>query len=72
MSIEEIIRKYLTDNNFDGLFNEDEDCGCEVDDLFPCVDCCHLRYCEPGYKHKGGTDYDWVISPTKTEEMMHD
>jgi hypothetical protein len=61
MDVMSIIEKYLRDNNFDGLCNDD--CGCDVDDLAPCgglvVDCKpakkrvlgegeYLGHCGPG------------------------
>lgn len=32
-TIIEIIKKYLIDNEFDGLYNEDYECACEMNDL---------------------------------------
>jgi hypothetical protein len=32
----EIIKQHLIDNGFDGLYNEDLGCGCELADLEPC------------------------------------
>jgi len=34
MTVEEIIKEYLTTNGYDGLCCED--CGCGIDDLAPC------------------------------------
>ncbi len=47
MTVKDIVKKYLLDNGFDGLAGDE--CGCEVDDLFPC-DSGHG--CEPGVKVK--------------------
>jgi len=48
MTVIEIVREYLEKNGFDGLFNEQGECACELNDLAPCgeigVDC------EAGYK----------------------
>lgn len=42
MDILDIVKKYLKDNGYDGLGNDE--CGCSIDDLFPCdtqpVLCC--------------------------------
>jgi hypothetical protein len=69
MTIKEIIEKHLRDNGFDGLFNADGECGCELDDLVPCGGECGLLECEPGYKRKpaGGEDPDreFFIGPDK-------
>lgn len=45
-----IVKKWLTDNGYGGLFNSDEPCGCELDDLFPCLVPPRELCCEPGYK----------------------
>jgi len=46
MTVQEIIKKYLRDNGFDGLCNDD--CGCGIDDFAPC-DSLSLD-CNPAYK----------------------
>ena len=48
MNCKEIITKYLKENNFDGLFNRECNCGCPIDDLMPMDDC--WSDCEPGHK----------------------
>lgn len=45
MDIEDIVKKYLVEHEYSGLYNEE--CGCSLDDLFPCGSC--PRDCEPGY-----------------------
>lgn len=50
MNVKQIIRKYLIENNFDGLVNLGE-CGCEISDLAPCM-CDSVLICEPAYKGK--------------------
>lgn len=47
MNSQEIIIRYLKNNNYDGLWRADN-CGCGIDDLFPC-DCCFSN-CVPAYK----------------------
>ena len=64
MDVREIIKKYLIDNGFDGLFDPDE-CACEIADLMPCGEYCGS--CEPGYKGPCDCgDHDFHIGP-KTE-----
>ena len=46
MTVTEIVKKYLKENGYDGLYSED--CGCEVDDLAPC--CEYGMECESGYR----------------------
>lgn len=64
MDVREIIKKYLVDNEYDGLVNEDGECGCQVGDLFPCGD--PSPFCEAGHKlilePPGHPDY-FVIKP---------
>lgn len=53
MNIREIIKEYLLKNGFGGLFNN-EDCGCDIDDLFPCDNC--PDECVPAYKVRCSPD----------------
>ncbi len=43
MDCKEIIEEYLKKNGYDGLVGDE--CGCCLDDLMPCGECCHE--CEP-------------------------
>lgn len=53
----EMVKRYLIDNGFDGLYNEDLGCGCELADLEPCGE---IRSdCTAGYKHQGDEEYDF-------------
>lgn len=65
----EVIKEYLEKNGFDGLYNNDNECGCELPDLAPCMN--DISQCEVGYKIivpedvKGYVDYDFYISNSK-------
>jgi hypothetical protein len=48
MTIKEIVKKYLEDNSYDGLYNDDWDCACDVKDLMPCYD--RSYQCSAGYR----------------------
>ena len=48
-TVREIVKEYLKQNNYDGLFSEY--CGCTIDDLFPCCDAT-IYDCAAGYKIK--------------------
>jgi len=59
MNCLEIIKAYLKEHGFDGLY--DGECGCEISDLAPCgVD---FSQCKPGYKvlPPDGQNYDGEV-----------
>ncbi len=66
MTVEEIVIEYLKANGFDGLYNDD--CGCFLDDLIPCSECC--SNCQPGYRveNPDRSEGGWAIFPDKTQE----
>jgi hypothetical protein len=47
----EIVRQYLKTNGYDGLYNEDGQCACLLDDLHPCGEYNDISECSPGYKY---------------------
>ena len=68
MTIEEIIKKYLVDNGFDGLCNPDLECGCSIEDSLPCG-AEGIMECQPAYKHhcnpikEDNSEYDADLCP---------
>jgi hypothetical protein len=48
MKVTHIIEKYLSDNEFDGLWYGD--CGCFSGDLMPCGE--YSGNCKPGYRKR--------------------
>lgn len=52
MNVLGIVRKYLEDNNYAGLYSDGE-CGCQLDDLAPCGEM--MGDCSPGDKVEGCT-----------------
>ena len=66
MNVREIVKQYLVECDYDGLFNEE--CGCELTDLMPCDDMA-IPECEPGYKYRADPDtgWDFVIGPKKVQ-----
>lgn len=50
----DMVASYLIDNGFDGLYNENGECACTVDDLSPAA--CMSYECVAGYYHKGCTE----------------
>ena len=59
MTAKAIIRKFLEENGYDGLYDESGECGCKKDDLIPCGDYC--GDCKPGYIYLGDDEYDFYI-----------
>lgn len=49
MNVEEIIEKYLRDNGFTALCDPENECGCIVESLMPCIEACPNQGCVPGY-----------------------
>ena len=66
MTVKEIVRDYLKKHGYDGLW--DDDCGCGVDDLFPCGE--GYEHCEAGYARPApeGSGVDEFIGPEKPDQ----
>lgn len=59
----QMVRLHLQANSFDGLVNQDIECGCELGDLAPCGEI--GGSCQAGYKHiNPEKSNDWTISPS--------
>ena len=56
INVKEIIKDYLRKNGYDGLCDGDE-CGCWLDDFWPCEGCNDPARCRPAYRHKDGFMY---------------
>lgn len=56
MNVKEIVDKYLVDNGFEGLFNADDECACEICDLAPCG--AMNEECAAGYRVPCDADPD--------------
>lgn len=68
MTVKEIVKRFLIDNDYDGLWTDD--CGCFINDLFPC--CAEgVENCRPGYKSMDSSG-DWKIGPEKEREEHAD
>ncbi len=68
MNIKEIVANYLVEKGYGGLYDADCECGCEIDDLFPCDDVC--PDCVAGYKIlcTCGEGCPYHIGPKKDED----
>ena len=47
----EMIKRYLKDNGYSGLYCEDQECGCSIEDI-PQTEYCNLENCYPAYERK--------------------
>ena len=70
MNVEQIVREYLETNGYDGLFNENGECGCDLEDFMPCG--FQETLCVAGHKEKPApdsefADAEWVMVPGKKE-----
>jgi len=61
MNALEIVKKYLEENGYDGLYYPGE-CACENDDLAPCGE--DISKCDAGYFT---ADREFYIGPIKQE-----
>ena len=50
MNAKEIIITKLKEMGCDGLCNPDQECGCGIDNLFPCDSC--MAECGPAWRHE--------------------
>ncbi len=66
MDVADIVKRFLEENGFDGLYTDE--CGCFKDELFPCSSEC-IPDCVPGYKRLGDSfindEQVWIIGPKK-------
>ena len=67
MNLQEIVKQWLVDHGYDGLYNADGECACDTGDIMTCdepgIDC------QPGYKVEcpKGYEYDFIITPNKNQ-----
>lgn len=58
-SVQEIVLKYLEENEYGGLYSDIDECGCSLKQLFACGE---APDCKAGYLGKEcPSDYDYVI-----------
>jgi len=65
MDVKTIVKNYLEENGFDGLFQPGE-CACLNSELCPCegygIETCEAGYLQPENPH---SEFDWEIGPKK-------
>ena len=64
-----IIRAWLEENGYDGLYAPTGECGCENKDLAPCDESPSL--CEPGYRGPIGPGYEEFVGPEGSSFSMY-
>lgn len=68
MTIAEVLKEWLLEHGYDGLFNSDGECACTLGDLGPCES--WPEGCEPGYIAtcpETCGEHDWHIQREKPE-----
>jgi len=71
MNVNDVLRKYMKDNGYDGLYEGGEGCGCSLDDFMPCGTC--NGECEFGVKReatqeeKAVLEIEFMIVPKSKE-----
>jgi hypothetical protein len=65
-NLHDIVKAWLTEHGYDGLYNSSIECGCPLDDLMPC-DVPGVN-CEAGYKQEPSGYWkaegaEWIIGP---------
>ena len=64
MNVFRIIKQWLKAHKYDGLYNADGECACEVNGLCPCGE--DMGLCKPGYRVECNCgEHDWHIQARK-------
>lgn len=68
MDVREIIQQYLQNCGYDGLYNSEGECACEIGDIAPCESL--SLDCKAGYKRvdEAGV-YDFVVSGIREADV---
>ena len=64
MTVKEIVKKYLDENGFDGLYTIG--CGCGKDNLFACG--CTCKDCKPAFRIERNND-EPIYSETREPKI---
>jgi len=68
MTVGKILRTWVGDHGYDGLYEPRIECGCRLKDLMPCDGA--QESCKPGYLMMGQDDV-WMIGPDRgTSEQL--
>jgi hypothetical protein len=64
-----IVKIFIKQNGYDGLYNNDADCACKLSDIAPCGQLGHD--CQTGYLQPEDQDDDFRIGPEKLPPPDH-
>jgi len=62
-----VVELWLRANGYDGLYNTEGECACELTDINPCGEICDLC-CAGHYKDVPGSEFDFEIGTRTPEE----
>ena len=64
-TVREIVKAWLEEHGYDGLYNPYGECGCALDDFMPC-NSEGVEQCEAAHKiESDDDDYDFLMVPGK-------
>ena len=67
-TVKEIVKQYLIDHGYDGLYSDAGECGCDLANLLDC-DMAGTGQCKPGYKVEDPSDgFEYLIAPKNDVE----
>lgn len=70
LTVLQIVKAHLVAGNFDGLYNADAECGCELFDLAPCGEIggeCRAGYKVPCTDHE--SEFDFIITEKPEQDL---
>ena len=69
-TVKEMVKKYLEDNGYCGLYDDEKECGCDLNNLMPCHEPV-LNDCKAGYKAPCDCgDHDYHIVENKPQSQI--
>ena len=71
MNAIEIVKQWLVEHGYDGLYNDDWDCACKSPNLAPAIFCEGIGECLPGYlaDPEEDSEFEFLIVPEKPEKV---
>ena len=67
-TIGDLVKRLLEINGFEGLYNADFECGCQLDDLVPCAEDC--TKCRPGFRAQWDAEEEcWLMGAEKVKKQ---